>query len=59
MRIASYNARGLWIGHSDADKVRNSLTFSVFKQDLDRLNVLNKDFHGAGESTTDLSTKIV
>ena len=29
------------------------------KQDLDRLNVLHKDFHGAGESTTDLSTRIM
>lgn len=29
------------------------------KQDLERLNSIHKDFYGAGESTTDLSTKIV
>ena len=73
MRIASYNSRGLRIGHSDADKARNTNVNLLLeecdilclqetwlpKQDLDKLNVLNKDFHGAGESTTDLSTKIV
>ena len=29
------------------------------KQDLDRFNSVHKDFYGAGESTTDLSTKII
>ncbi len=29
------------------------------KQDLGQLSSLNPDFHGAGESTTDLSTGIV
>ena len=29
------------------------------KQDLDKLNDLHPDCHGVGESTTDLSTKIV
>ena len=29
------------------------------KQDLDQLNTVNSDFHGAGESTTDLSTVIL
>ncbi len=29
------------------------------KQDLDKLNTRHKNFHGAGESTTDLSTRMV
>ncbi len=29
------------------------------KQDLDKLNSLHMNFHGAGKSTTDLSTNIV
>lgn len=28
------------------------------KQDLDNLNGLHKDFHGAGESTTDFNSKL-
>lgn len=28
------------------------------KQDLDNFNGLHKDFHGAGESTTDLNAKL-
>ncbi len=28
-------------------------------QDLDKLNTVNKDYHGAGESTTDLNTRIL
>lgn len=73
MRVASYNSRGLRSGNSDADKAKNLNVNYLLemcdilclqetwlpKQDLDRLNVLHKDFHGAGESTTDLSTKIV
>lgn len=39
------------------------LTFCAYKrlakQDLDKLKSINNDFHGAGESTTDLSMEIV
>lgn len=68
-----YNARGLRIGHSEADKSHRLVvdklqeacdvlcvqeTF-LSKQDLEGLNSLLKDFYGAGESSTDLSTRIV
>lgn len=73
INIVSYNARGLRVGHSNADKSRRFVvdklleTYDVLcvqetflpKQDLERLNSLHKDFYGAGESTTDLSTEIV
>ncbi|KAM3859228.1 mitochondrial inner membrane protease ATP23 homolog [Diretmus argenteus] len=45
MRVVSYNCRGLresWLA----------------QQDLGKLNSLHPHFHGAGESTTDLSTRI-
>uniref|UniRef100_A0A3P9KQQ7 Reverse transcriptase domain-containing protein n=1 Tax=Oryzias latipes TaxID=8090 RepID=A0A3P9KQQ7_ORYLA len=73
MRIVSYNTRGLRTGHSVADKSSRYVVDKLLnecdvlclqetwlaKQDLDNLNSLHVDFHGAGESTTDLSTRIV
>ena len=71
----SYNSRGLRVGqgHAAADKARRLVVDTLFdncdilciqetwmaKQDLDKLNTLHPDFHGADESTTDLSTTIV
>ena len=71
--VASYNARGLRVGHSETDKSRRFVVDKILercdilcvqetflaKQDLEGLNSLHNDFHGAGESTTDLSAKIV
>ena len=74
MRVVSYNSRGLRVGHTAADKARRLVVDTLFenwdvflciqetwmaKQDLDKLNSLHPNFHGAGESTTDFSTKIV
>lgn len=72
IRVVSYNVHGLRVGHSAADKTRRLVVDALLdecdilrlqetwlaKQDLDKLNALHKDFHGAGESTTDLSTNI-
>ena len=69
INIASFNARGLRVGHSDADKSRRLIVDKLLeacdilcvqetflpKQDLEGLNSLHEDFYGAGESTTDLS----
>lgn len=73
-RVVSYNSRGLRLGHGAGDKAQRIVidpflenvdilcvqeTF-LAKQDLDKLNSLvNKNFHGAGESTTDLSSGLV
>lgn len=72
INILSYNCRGLRLGHSAADKARRIVvdqlleqchilclqeTFLV-KQDLKGLNSISDSFHGAGESTTDLSQGI-
>ena len=73
MRIVSYNVRGLRVGHTATDKSRRFVVDKLLnecdilclqetwlaKQDLDKLNTIHKDFHGAGESTTDLIMKIV
>ena len=73
MRIVSSNVRGLRVGHTATDKSRRFVVDKLLnecdilclqetwlaKQDLDKLNTIHKDFHGAGESTTDLSMKIV
>ena len=73
MRMVSYNSRGLRVGHTAADKARRLVVDTLLedcevlclqetwlaKQDLDKLNNLHPDFHGAGESTTDLSSRIV
>lgn len=72
IRVVSYNARGLRVGHSAADKTKRLVVDALLdecdilclqetwlaKQDLDKLNALHKDFHGAGESTTDLSNTL-
>ncbi len=42
----------------NADVVCLQETFLAI-QDLDKLNTVNNDFHGAGESTTDLNTRIL
>ena len=73
MRVVSYNARGLRVGHTAADRSRRLVVDTLLdesdivclqetwmaKQDLDKLNTLHKNFHGAGESTTDLNMRIV
>lgn len=73
MRVVSYNSRGLRVGHTATDKARRLVVDALLdscdvlciqeswlaKQDLGKLNDLHPNFHGAGESTTDLSTKIV
>jgi len=72
-RIGSYNARGLRLGHSAGDMSRRLVVDKLLdncdvmciqetflaKQDLEGLNTFHNGFYGAGESTTDLSTKIV
>ena len=71
--VVSYNARGLRVGHSETDKSRRVVVDKLMercdilcvqetflaKQDLGGLNSIHRDFHGAGESTTDLSAKVV
>ena len=71
--LVSYNARGLRVGHSETDKSRRVIVDKLLercdilcvqethlaKQDLERLNAVHGNFHGVGESTTDLSTKVV
>ncbi len=73
MRIVSYNVRGLHVGHTATDISRRYVVDTLLnecdilclqetwlaKRDLDKLNTIHKDFHGAGESTTDLSTKLI
>ena len=73
MRVVSYNVRGLRVGPTAADKARRLVVNNLLKdceilclqetflpkQDLDKLNSFNDNFHGAGESTTDLSRGIV
>ncbi|XP_027883670.1 uncharacterized protein LOC114150994 [Xiphophorus couchianus] len=73
INIVSYNARGLRVGHSETDRARRLVVDKLLetcdilcvqetflaKQDLEKLNCIHKDFYGAGESTTDLSTRII
>ena len=73
IRVISYNSRGLRLGHDAADKARRFVIDNLLentdilcvqetflaKQDLDKLNTLHKDYHGVGESTTDLSSRIL
>lgn len=72
INILSYNCRGLRLGHSAADKARRIIVDQLLeqchvlclqetfltKQDLNGLNSISDRFHGAGESTTDLSLGI-
>lgn len=73
MRVVSYNTRGLRVGHTASDISKRLVVDTLLdecdilclqetwlaKQDLDKLNTVHLNFHGAGESTTDLSTKLV
>lgn len=70
IKIVSYIARGLPVGQSGADKSCRLMVNKLLEscdilcvqetlQDLEKLNSLHKDFHGAGESTTDMSSRIV
>lgn len=73
LRVVSYNSRGLRLGQSAGDRAHRIVVGQLLettdiiclqetflaKQDLDKLNSVHSDFHGAGESTTDLSTKLV
>lgn len=70
--VLSYNCRGLHLGQSAVDKARRIIVDQLLercdilclqetflsKQDLDGLISNNSSFHGAGESTTDLSLGI-
>ena len=72
-RVGSYNARGLRLGHSAGDKSCSFVVDKLLdncdvvyiqdtflaKQDLEGLNTLHNGYYGAGQSATDLSTKIV
>ena len=71
--VVSYNARGLRVGHSESDKSCRVIVDKLFerhdilciqetflpKKDLERLNMIHGDFHGVGESTTDLCEKVI
>lgn len=73
MRVGSFNCHGLHLGNSAFDRIRHAVVYNLLqncdflclqetflpKQDLGKLNSLNDNFHGAGESTTDLSLGIV
>ncbi|XP_058650707.1 uncharacterized protein LOC131551670 [Onychostoma macrolepis] len=73
IRVVSYNCRGLRVGQSDGDKARRMVVDSLLEncdilclqetfltmQDLDKLNFLNDNFNGAGESTTDLGMDLI
>ena len=73
MRVGSFNCRGLRLGSSAGDRARRVVVDNLLlscdilclqetflpKQDLGLLNSFNDKFHGAGESTTDLSMGIV
>ena len=73
MRVGFYNCRGLRLGNTAGDVIRHSQVDTMLqccdivclqetflpKQDLGQLNCFNANFHGAGESTTDLTLGIV
>lgn len=72
IRVLSYNCRGLRLGQSAVDRARRIIVDQLLehcdilclqetflaKQDLKGLNSISDSFHGAGESTTDLSLGI-
>lgn len=60
MRVVSYNVHGLRLGHNAADKARRFAVDTLLdgcdiiclqETWLAKLNALQKDFHGADEST--------
>ncbi|KAM3619481.1 uncharacterized protein V6R79_009005 [Siganus canaliculatus] len=69
INVQSYNCRSLRLGQSAADKARRIVVDRLLehcdilclqetflaKQDLEGLNSISDNFHGVGESTTDLS----
>lgn len=73
MRVVSYNVRGLRVGHTATDISRRYVVDTLLnecdilclqetwlaKQDLDKLDTIHKNFHGAREYTSDLSTKLI
>ena len=73
MRVVSYNSRGLRLGQGAGDRAHRVVIDKLLEsaeilclqetflatQDLDKLNSVHNDFHGAGESTTDLSNRIL
>jgi len=73
MRVVSYYSRGLHIGQDAGARAQHTVIDKLFVnadvvclkgtflaiQDLGKLNTVNDDFHGAGESTTDLNTRIL
>ena len=73
LRVVSYNSRGLRLGHDAGDKAHRFIVDNLLentdilcvqetflaKQDLDKLNNIHKDFHGAGEGTRDLTSRIL
>jgi len=73
LRVVSYNSRGLRLGRNVGDKAQRIVIDKLLentdilciqetflsKQDLGKLNSVHEDFHGVGESTTDLSMRIL
>lgn len=73
LRVLSYNCRGLRLGQGAGDRAHRLVIDNLLencdilclqetflaKQDLAKLNILDVNFHGAGESTTDLSWRII
>ena len=73
MRVVSYNSRGPRLGQGTGARAQRIVIDKLFEhadvvclqetflsiQDLDKLNTVHNDFHGAGESTTDLNTRIL
>ena len=73
LKIATYNCRGLKLGTSHADMCQRLVVEQLMseadivclqetwlsKQDLGGLNNISQNVHGIGESTTDLSDKVV
>lgn len=73
LRVLSYNCPGLRLGQGVGDRARRLVVDNLLencdilclqemflaKQDLAKLNSLNVNFHGAGESTIDLSSGII
>ena len=73
VRMVSYNSQGLRLEQSALDRAHRVVVDKLLeitdilclqetfldKQDLDKLNSVHSDYHGAGQSITDSSTRMV
>ena len=73
LQITTYNCRGLKTGQNQNDYSNRLVLEQLFtesdiiclqetwlsKQDLDKLNSINPDYHGIGESTTDTHDRMI